>query len=122
MDDFMFLASDEGAFTSWSGEGLLPMGLQPDGAGALTFFTEMGEGVLQLLVTFGELLVFLTGEGELWLLFLKWELFPPFLAWAAVSMLCLVGVGVFLGGDGELLPLFAGEGELSRLPFDNEDL
>ena len=61
MDDFMFLASDEGAFTSWSGEGLLPMGLQPDGAGALTFFTEMGEGVLR-------------------------------------------------------------EGELSRLPFDNEDL
>ena len=118
----MFLASDEGAFTSWSGEGLLPMGLQPDGAGALTFFTEIGEGDLRLLVTFGELLVFLAGEGELWLLFLKWELFPPFLAWAAVSMLFLVGAGVFLRGDGELLPLFAGEGELSRLPFDNEDL
>jgi len=116
----MFLVSDVGAFASTSGEGLLPMGLQPDGVGALTFFTEIGEGDLRLLVTFGELLVFLTGEGELRLLLRKGELFPPFLGRA---LPCLVGVGVFpLRGDGELLPLFAGEGELSPLPFANDDL
>ena len=70
---------------------------------------------------FGELLVFLTGDGELWLLLRKGELFTPFLGRVGDSLLCLVGVGVFLRGDGELLPLFAGEGELSRLPFGNAD-
>jgi len=94
------------------------MGFHPDGGGALlTFF--IGEGDLRLLVIFGELLVFLTGEGELWLLLRKEELFPPFLG---DSLLGPVGVGVSLRGDGELLPLFTGEGELSRLPFGIEDL
>ena len=120
MDPFRFLGSVEGAFSSKSGEGLLPIGFQPDGGGALlTCFRGTGEGDLRRL---GELLVFLAGEGELWLLLRKGELFTPFLGRFGDSLLCLVGVGVFLRGDGELLPLFAGEGELSRRPFGNEDL
>ena len=120
METFRFLASVEGAVSSNSGEGLLPIGFQPDGWGAfLTCFRGTGEGDLRRL---GELLVFLAGEGELWLLLRKGELFTPFLGRFGDSLLCLVGVGVFLRGDGELLPLFAGEGELSRRPFGNADL
>ena len=120
MEPLRSFASVEGAFSSTSGEGLLPMGFQPDGGGALlTCFRGTGEGDLRRL---GELLVFLAGEGELWLLLRKGELFTPFLGRFGDSLLCLVGVGVFLRGDGELLPLFAGEGELSRRPFGIADL
>lgn len=120
MEPFRLFVSVEGAFSLPSGEGLLPTGFQPDGGGTLlTSFIGTGEGVLRPLVILGELLVFLTGEGELWLLLRKGELCPPFFG---DNLPCLVGVGVFLRGDGELLPLFTGEGELSRLPFGNEDL
>ena len=122
MEPFRFLASVEGAVSSNSnsGEGLLPIGFQPDGWGALlTCFKGTGEGDLQ---RFGELLVFLAGEGELWLLLRTGELITPFLGRVGDSLHCLVGLGDFLRGDGELLPLFTGEGELSRRPFGNADL
>ena len=118
--ELLFIVPVEGTFSSKSGEGLLPIGFQPDGGGTLlTSFRGTGEGDLR---RFGELLVFLAGEGELWLLLRKGELFTPFLGRVGDSLLCLVGVGVFLGGDGELLPLLAGEGELSRRPFGNPNL
>lgn len=80
----------------------------------MALLSGMGTGGARPCATFGELLVFLIGEGELWLSLLKGELFASLFCLERTSLLRRAEVGS-LNGDGELLPLLAGEGELLRL-------
>ena len=80
----------------------------------MALLSGMGTGEARPCATFGELLVFLIGEGELWLSLLKGELFASLFCLERSSLLRRVEVGS-LNGDGELLPLLTGEGELLRL-------
>ena len=80
----------------------------------MALLSGMGRGEARPCATFGELLVFLIGEGELWLSLLKGELFASLFCLERTSLLRRAEVGS-LNGDGELLPLLAGEGELLRL-------